>query len=315
MIEVSMKEMLEAGVHFGHQTRRWNPKMRPFIFGRRNGIYIIDLQRTQSHFQEACEFVESLARGGRKILFVGTKRQAQEVVESEATRCGQFYVSHRWLGGTLTNHVTIRGSVQRLRDAEAKLADEESMATKKELLRIERDRQKMDRNLGGIRDMEQLPAALFVIDPKREHIAVAEANKLGIPVIAIVDTNCDPERIDYLIPGNDDAIRTIRLFTSKIADAYIAGAGTFTKASADEKPEAEAAADAAPAKAAKAPAKAKEAPAETKEAPAKAAAEEKATAEEATAEEAAPAEAPAADAAESAPAEEAAAPAETEQAN
>ena len=250
MIQLSMKEMLEAGVHFGHQTRRWNPKMRPFIFGRRNGIYIIDLQRTQSHFQEACDFVESLARGGKKILFVGTKRQAQDVIESEANRCGQFYVSHRWLGGTLTNHVTIRGSVQRLKDAETKLADEESMTTKKERLRVERDRQKMSRNLGGIRDMEQLPAALFVVDPKREHIAVAEANKLSIPVIAIVDTNCDPEKIDYLIPGNDDAIRTIRLFASKVADAYIAGAGTFGKRVVDEIPGAAESAKEAPAEAA-----------------------------------------------------------------
>ncbi len=299
-----MKEMLEAGVHFGHQTRRWNPKMRPYIFGRRNGIYIIDLQRTQSHFAEACEFIESLARGGRRILFVGTKRQAQDVIESEARRCGQYWVSHRWLGGTLTNHVTIRTSVQRLKDAEAKLADEDSLATKKERLRVERDRQKMSRNLEGIRDMEELPAALFVVDPKREHIAVAEANKLNIPVIAIVDTNCDPEKIDYLIPGNDDAIRTIRLFASKVADAYISGAGAFGKpvnALPEEPAKEEAPAEAAPA------AEAEAAPAEAvpaEEAPAEAAAPEA----EAPAEEAAP-EAPA----EKAPAEDAAA--ETEQAN
>ena len=215
-----MKEMLEAGVHFGHQTRRWNPKMRQYIFGRRNGIYIIDLQSTQARFNEAVEFVEHLARHNRKILFVGTKRQAQLAIAEEAQRCGQFHVTHRWLGGMLTNFVTIRTSVERLREIEAKLADEESMLIKKERLRLDREREKLVRNLDGIRGMETLPDALFVVDPKKEHIAVAEANKLGIPIIAIVDTNCDPELVDYPIPGNDDAIRTIRLFASKIADAY-----------------------------------------------------------------------------------------------
>ena len=205
-----MKEMLEAGVHFGHQTRRWNPKMRPYIFGRRNGIYIIDLQQTQSMFKEAAQYVESLARSGSKILFVGTKRQAQRVVEEEARRCGQYFVTHRWLGGMLTNFVTMRQSVDRLKEVETKLADEETLLTKRELLRLDRERQKMVRNLDGIRDMTSLPDALFVIDPKREHIAVAEANKLGIPVIAIVDTNCNPEQVHFPIPGNDDAIRTIR---------------------------------------------------------------------------------------------------------
>jgi len=224
-----MKEMLEAGVHFGHQTRRWNPKMRPYIFGRRNGIYIIDLQRTLELFKEAADFVEGLGRAGRRILFVGTKRQAQQAVTEEARRCGQFYVTHRWLGGTLTNHVTIRGSVERLKDIESKLEDQDSLLTKKERLRLDRERQKMVRNLEGVRNMEQLPEALFVVDPRKESIAIAEANKLGIPVIAIVDTNCDPELIDYVIPGNDDAIRTIRLFTSKIADAYLAGSGGFAK--------------------------------------------------------------------------------------
>ena len=224
-----MKEMLEAGVHFGHQTRRWNPKMRGFIFGRRNGIYIIDLQQTLLRFREAADYVEHMARMGRRLLFVGTKRQAQHAIEEEARRCGQFYVTHRWLGGTLTNFVTIRASVERLQDTEKKLADEESLLTKKEILRLERERDKMVRNLDGIRDMERLPDALFVVDPRREHIAIAEANKLNIPVVAIVDTNCDPELVDHVIPGNDDAIRTIRLFAGRIADSYIEGAAAWSK--------------------------------------------------------------------------------------
>lgn len=224
-----MKEMLEAGVHFGHQTRRWNPKMRGYIFGRRNGIYIIDLQQTLLRFREAAEYVEHMARMGRRLLFVGTKRQARQAIEEEARRCGQFYVTHRWLGGTLTNFVTIRASVERLHDTEKKLADEESLLTKKERLRLERERDKMVRNLDGIRDMERLPDALFVVDPRREHIAIAEANKLNIPVVAIVDTNCDPELVDHAIPGNDDAIRTIRLFAGRIADSYIEGAAAWSK--------------------------------------------------------------------------------------
>ena len=224
-----MKEMLEAGVHFGHQTRRWNPKMRSFIFGRRNGIYIIDLQQTLHRFREAADYVEHLARMGRRLLFVGTKRQAQQAIEEEAQRCGQFYVTHRWLGGTLTNFVTIRASVERLHDTEKKLADEESPLTKKERLRLERERDKMVRNLDGIREMERLPDALFIVDPRREHIAIAEANKLNIPVVAIVDTNCDPELVDHVIPGNDDAIRTIRLFAGRIADSYIEGAAGWSK--------------------------------------------------------------------------------------
>ena len=224
-----MKEMLEAGVHFGHQTRRWNPKMRSYIFGRRNGIYIIDLQQTLERFRQAADYVEHMARMGRRLLFVGTKRQAQQAIEEEARRCGQFYVTHRWLGGTLTNFVTIRASVERLQDTEKKLADEDSLLTKKELLRLERERDKMVRNLEGIRDMERLPDALFVVDPRREHIAIAEANKLNIPVVAIVDTNCDPELVDHVIPGNDDAIRTIRLFAGRIADSYIEGAAAWGK--------------------------------------------------------------------------------------
>jgi len=220
-----MKELLEAGVHFGHQTRRWNPKMKPYIFGKRNGIYIIDLQKTHKLFNEVAQFVQQLAAEGKRILFVGTKRQAQEAIAEEARRCGEFFVTNRWLGGTLTNFVTLRTSIQRLKEIEARMNDENSPLTKKELLRLEREHEKMIKNLDGIRDMEELPDALFVVDPKKESIAVAEANKLGIPVIAIVDTNCDPELIDYLIPGNDDAIRAIRLFASRVADAYLAGSG------------------------------------------------------------------------------------------
>ncbi|KAB2960682.1 MAG: 30S ribosomal protein S2 [Thermoanaerobaculia bacterium] len=223
MVEISMQELLEAGVHFGHQTRRWNPKMKPYIFGKRNGIYIIDLAKTLRMFREASEFVEKLGREGRRLLFVGTKRQAQDVVAEEARRCGQFFVTHRWLGGTLTNFVTIRASIEKLLDIEARLGEENNLHTKKERLRMERERERMNRNLEGVRELEALPDALFVVDPKKESIAVAEANKLGIPVIGIVDTNCDPELIDYVIPGNDDAIRTIRLFTAKVAEAYLAG--------------------------------------------------------------------------------------------
>src|SRR5215210_641711 len=220
-----MKELLEAGVHFGHQTRRWNPKMKPYIFGKRNGIYIIDLQKTLKLFEQVVEFVQELSSQGKRILFVGTKRQAQEAIAEEARRCGEFWVTNRWLGGTLTNFVTLRTSIQRLKEAEARLNDESGALTKKERLRLEREREKMVKNLDGIRDMEELPDALFVVDPKKEYIAISEANKLGIPVIAIVDTNCDPELIDYIIPGNDDAIRAIRLFASRVADAYLEGSG------------------------------------------------------------------------------------------
>ncbi|MCB1033189.1 MAG: 30S ribosomal protein S2, partial [Acidobacteria bacterium] len=202
---------------------RWNPKMKQYIFGKRNGIYIIDLQKTVRLAKNATDFVYSLAAHGKRILFVGTKRQAQEAIAEEARRCGEFFVTHRWLGGTLTNFVTIRASVQRLKETESRLAEAEGVHTKKERLRMEREREKMSRNLDGIREMERLPDALFVIDPKKESIAIGEANKLGIPVIAVVDTNCDPELIDLPIPGNDDAIRSIRLFASKIADAYLAG--------------------------------------------------------------------------------------------
>ncbi len=229
MPEVTMRELLEAGVHFGHQTRRWNPKMRPYIFGKRNGIYIIDLQKAMACLRETLKMVRQMGHQGRTILFVGTKRQARQVIKEEARHCRQFFMTHRWLGGTLTNFVTIRASIERLRDIESRMAEEESPLTKKERLRLERERVKMERNLEGIREMDKLPDALFVVDPKREHIAVSEANKLGIPVIAIVDTNCDPEEIDYVIPGNDDAIRTIRLISAQIADAYREGSGALEK--------------------------------------------------------------------------------------
>ena len=217
-----MKELLEAGVHFGHQTKRWNPKMKPYIFGARNGIYIIDLQKTLKMFQDALRFVESLALEGRRVLFVGTKRQAQDVVLEEARRAGAPYVTHRWLGGTLTNHVTIKKNLARYKDLGAMKEDGRFEAlSKKEQARYDRDIAKLDKLFAGIRDMERLPDALFVIDPKKEHIAVAEARKLQIPVVAVVDTNCDPDEVDFPIPGNDDAIRSIKLFTGKIADAIL----------------------------------------------------------------------------------------------
>ena len=225
MTQVTMQELLEAGVHFGHQTRRWNPKMKRYIFGKRNGIYIIDLQKTQQMFEQTADFVRELGRTGGTILFVGTKRQGRDVIAEEARRCSQYFMTHRWLGGTLTNFVTIRASVERLKDIEARMGDENNVLIKKERLRLDRERERLNRNLEGIRDMDSLPTALFVVDPKKEYIAVAEANKLNIPVIGLVDTNCDPEQIDYIIPGNDDAIRTIRLFASRVADAYLEGAG------------------------------------------------------------------------------------------
>jgi small subunit ribosomal protein S2 len=220
---IQMKELLEAGVHFGHQTRRWNPKMKPFIFGKRNGIHIVDLQKTLHYFDEAAEFIRDLAANGQNVLFVGTKRQAQDAVREEAVRCGMFYMNHRWLGGTMTNFRTIRKSIDRFKEIEALLSAEESNLTKKERIRLEGQRRKMDRALGGIKDMESLPEALFIIDTVHEHIAVKEANRLGIPVVAVVDTNCDPEEVDFPIPGNDDAIRAIRLFTSRIADSILEG--------------------------------------------------------------------------------------------
>jgi small subunit ribosomal protein S2 len=225
MPEVSMKQLLEAGVHFGHQTSRWNPKMKPYIFGARNGIYIIDLQRTVKLFEEAYGFVRDLSARGGSVLFVGTKKQAQDAVREEAERCAMFYVNTRWLGGTLTNFQTIKQSIDRLKKCEETLEDA-SMAealTKKEMLGISRERDKLLASLGGIKSMRKLPDALFVIDPKKEEIAVKEANKLKIPVVAVVDTNCDPDVVDYKIPGNDDAIRAIRLFCTAIADAVLEG--------------------------------------------------------------------------------------------
>ncbi len=221
---VSMKELLEAGVHFGHQVHRWNPKMKPYIFGERNGIHIIDLQKTLQMVDVAYDFIKNTVAEGKKVLFVGTKKQAQEAVREEATRCGMFYVVHRWLGGTLTNFQTIRQSIEKFKRLE-KLEEREEFRRlpKKEIMRLIKKREKMRRNFEGIKDMEELPGALFVVDPKREEIAVKEANKLGIPVVAIVDTNCDPDLIDYVIPGNDDAIRAIKLLASKMADAVMEG--------------------------------------------------------------------------------------------
>ena len=222
-VSITMKELLEAGVHFGHQTKRWNPKMKKYIFGKRNGIYIIDLQKTLKLFKEASQFIADLAGQGKRILFVGTKRQAQDAILEEANRCGMFYVNSRWLGGTLTNFTTVRKSIERLKEIEALLGDSDKEMSKKERAALDKEREKLQKNLIGIREMDGLPDALFVIDPKKEYIAVKEAKKLGIPVVAIVDTNCDPEDIDYVIPGNDDAIRAIRLFTQKIADAVLEG--------------------------------------------------------------------------------------------
>ncbi|HWP98954.1 MAG TPA: 30S ribosomal protein S2 [Vicinamibacterales bacterium] len=224
MSPIAIKELLEAGVHFGHQTKRWNPKMKPYIFGERNGIYILDLAKTARLFREAEQFVTDLAARGGTILFVGTKRQAQDAIAEEAQRCGMFYVNQRWLGGLLTNFATIQRSLGRLRDLEAMSADGryETMS-KKEIAHIEKEKRKLQRNLDGIRGMTRLPDAVFVVDTKKEKIAVDEARKLRIPVIGIVDTNCDPEEVDYPIPGNDDALRAIRLFASRIADAVLAG--------------------------------------------------------------------------------------------
>jgi small subunit ribosomal protein S2 len=228
-----MKQMLEAGVHFGHQTKRWNPKMKPYIFGARNGIYIIDLQQTVALWRRAYDFVRDLTARGEKILFVGTKKQAQEVIAEEATRGSQFYVNNRWLGGTLTNFKTVKGSIERLRSIERMSTDGTfEKLPKKEVLGLTKERTKLERSLGGIKEMSRLPGAVFIVDPKKEHIAVSEANRLQIPVVAIVDTNCDPDLIDYVIPGNDDAIRSIKLFTGNIADAAVEGTAAWSETAA-----------------------------------------------------------------------------------
>ena len=226
MVSVTMKELLEAGVHFGHQVRRWNPKMKEFIFGERNGIYIIDLQKTQRMFREAISFVTNLIAEdkGKTVLFVGTKRQAQDAIREESEKCGQYYVNQRWLGGLLTNFQTVQKSIKRLKDLESMQTDGRyEKLTKKERIKLDRERESLNKNLSGIKAMTRLPDAIFIIDVKKEEIAVAEANRLGIPIVAVVDTNCSPEGIDYVIPGNDDALRAVRLFASRIADAIVEG--------------------------------------------------------------------------------------------
>jgi small subunit ribosomal protein S2 len=221
---ITMKELLEAGVHFGHQTKRWNPRMKEYIFGERNGIYIIDLQKTLKMFKEASKYVTDLTGQGKVILFVGTKRQAQDAIAEEANRCGMFYINQRWLGGLLTNWITVQKSVKRLQELDEMATDGRyELLTKKEVIRLERERKHLQANLAGIKNMRRLPDALFVVDSNNEAIAVKEARKLGIPVVAVVDTNCDPTVVDYVIPGNDDALRAIRLFTSKISDSVVEG--------------------------------------------------------------------------------------------
>jgi small subunit ribosomal protein S2 len=224
MSSISMKELLEAGVHFGHQTKRWNPKMKKYIYGARNGIHILDLQQTVRKFRDAYAFVKETVASGQPILFVGTKRQAHEIVEAEAKRCSMFYVNQRWIGGMLTNFSTIRKNIERLKKLETWKTDGTyDRLPKKEVSQLEKDRMKLERYLSGIRDISDLPGAVFIVDTKAEHISVLEATRLGIPIIAIVDTNCDPEVVDWVIPGNDDAIRSIKLITSRIADAALEG--------------------------------------------------------------------------------------------
>ncbi|MBQ6475414.1 MAG: 30S ribosomal protein S2 [Clostridia bacterium] len=224
MSVVSMKQLLEAGVHFGHQTRRWNPKMKPYIFTERNGIYIIDLQKTVRKIDEAYNFIRDVAAEGKSVLFVGTKKQAQESIMQEAKRCNMFFVNQRWLGGTMTNFKTIRTRIARLNEIDAMEDNGDfDVLPKKEVTKLVAEREKLEKNLGGIREMANLPGALFVVDPRKEHIAVQEARILGIPIVGIVDTNCDPDEIDYVIPGNDDAIRAVKLIAGKMADAVLEG--------------------------------------------------------------------------------------------
>ncbi len=235
MANITMKELLEAGVHFGHQTKRWNPKMKEYIFGERNGIYIIDLQKTLKMFKEASKFIADLAAEGKIVLFVGTKRQAQDAIAEEATRCNGFYVNQRWLGGLLTNWVTVQKSVKRLKELDEMATDGRyELLPKKEVIKLERERKHLQANLAGIKNMTRLPDSIFVIDSNKEQIAVREARKLGIPVVAVVDTNCDPSEVDYVIPGNDDALRAIRLFASKIADSVLEGSNLMSDKQAAE---------------------------------------------------------------------------------
>lgn len=245
MVDISMKQLLEAGVHFGHQTSRWNPKMKPYIFGARNGIHIIDLQQTVSMIKDLEVVVRDLAASGGQVLFVGTKKQAQDAVREEAVRCGMFHVHNRWLGGTLTNFSTIRQSIERLRKLEEMENDPKIIEalTKKEMLGLKREKDKLEQSLGGIKGMRKLPDAIFVVDPEQEEIAVKEARKLGIPVIAVIDTNCDPDMVDYKVPGNDDAIRAIRLFCAAIADAVLEGKGLYEQSVVKSKEDAKAAAE------------------------------------------------------------------------
>ncbi len=232
---VTMKELLESGVHFGHQVKIWNPKMKKYIFGERNGIHIIDLQKTLKGLEEAYAFIRDVAAEGRSLLFVGTKKQAQDSIYEEATRAGAFYVNNRWLGGMLTNFVTVRKSIERLKKIESMKEDGTyNSLTKKEVSNYEQERIKLEKNLSGIKDMQSLPGAIFVIDPRKERIAVAEAKRLSIPIVAVVDTNCDPDEVDYVIPGNDDAIRAIKLISSKIANAYLEGKGILAKSMDEE---------------------------------------------------------------------------------
>jgi small subunit ribosomal protein S2 len=240
LVSVTLKELPEAGAHFGHQTRRWNPKMKEYIFGARNGIYIIDLQKTVKLFRDALVFVERLSAEGGNVLFVGTKRQAQETIAEEAARCGMSFVNQRWLGGTMTNFATIKKSLARLKDLEELAAGERDVrTTKKEIAELQKERERLEKSLSGLKGMEGLPQALFVVDPVNEKIAIAEAVKLGIPVIAVVDTNCDPEPVQFPIPGNDDAIRAIKLFAGRVADAITEGRGVWDAARREREAEAE----------------------------------------------------------------------------
>ncbi len=235
-----MKELLEAGVHFGHQVKRWNPKMKKYIFGERNGIYIIDLQKTVKGLENAYNYIRDVASSGQEVLFVGTKKQAQDTISEQAERAGSYFINQRWLGGMLTNYSTIKKSIDKLKKIEAMKEDGTyELLPKKEVAQLEKERQKLERNLGGIKDMKDIPGALFVIDPRREIISIKEANKLLIPIVAIVDTNCDPDNIDYPIPGNDDAIRAIKLLTSKMADAILEGKEKLAKELEEEEEEAE----------------------------------------------------------------------------